>query len=246
MTDKKKENRTVEQILADELDRQLEESPPKLPSREEFRAMAWEHLEEEKRKKQAKRNPRRILRKAGIAAGLVLAVLIGAYALNAVTDDVGADKNPKEKIITEDGMIIEDGGWGSFVEEGEQIVITDWDEVEVVKKKYKQLKTPTYTPYGYKFKQLTINNIVENNIISTYLFANKNKQKLEIELLVTENGTMSVGITEVNKKIECEKGTIYSQENNKKATIYLDDGIVVNIWHAIPEQELVKIIEAIQ
>lgn len=254
MTDNKE--RTIKDILNDEIERKLAENPPKMPTLEEFKAMAYERLEEKKAENteaeaevrtvvaNTKTDKKRKLYIACGAAGFVIAVMICAFAINMFTTDVGADKNPKDEIITEDGVIIEDGGWGSSEGEDNVWVIEDWKDVESAKITYSALLIPEFVPNGYIFKHLIIETFDTGDLKYEYLFTNKENVNLEIEVLNIDGGVFSAEIDGATRMLDSEKGIIYLIEENKIATIQSDDGSVV-IWHNISDYELIKTIDGL-
>lgn len=242
MTDNKKDEKTLSRMLSDAIDLQLEQDPPEKPTLEEFKAMAYERLAAAEMKKKRKRR----LCKLGVAASFIVAVLIGAFALNMITDDVGADKNPKEEIITEDGVIIEDGGYGSSVGEDNVWTISDWKHIEAAKKTYPEVAVIKYIPKGYTFEELEVTVLETNAIVSKYIFKDNNCQSIEIECVVIKKGEISTSISGVVRTIDSERGKIYFQNTSKKkATIQLDNGISVVIWGEINDNEFVKIVNGI-
>lgn len=261
MTDKKNEERTIKDVLCDDIDRRLEENPPKMPTLEEFKAMAYERLAEADAKGtdadtqaisesretvKVKGTKTKTLKTAGLVAGFVIAVIIGAFAFNAYIDDVGADKNPKEEIVTEDGVIIEDGGWGSSDGEDGVWVITDWEHVEAAKETIPELLIPGYIPEGYEFEKLTIETVSEGMMICEYIF-NNGESIVEIESQHYSSTTSSFNIGDVARKVESQKGMVYIQEYNKKiATIQIDDGILLYIESTVSDNDIIKIIDSLK
>lgn len=255
MTDNKE--RTIKDILNDEIERKLAENPPKVPTLEEFKAMAYERLEEKKVENteaeaevrtvvaNTKTDKKRKLYIACGAVGFVIAVMICAFAINMFTTDVGADKNPKDEIVTEDGVIIEDGGWGSSEGEDNVWVIEDWKDVESAKETVPDLLIPKYIPDGYQFKQLTINNFIENDITYEYLYFGSCSELLEIEIISIKGGEVSSNINDVTKTLDTIKGKVYIQSEKKIATIRLHDGTVIHLIGSQNDNEIVKIIESI-
>ena len=254
MTDNKKE-RTIQDILNDEIERQLEKNPPAKPSFEEFREMAYNRMKNEAEGDDASKegdnimpvdakNIKRILRTAGVAAGFVMAVLAGMFAFNTLNSEVGADKNPKEEIVTEDGVIIEDGGWGSDDGEDNVWVIEDWEHVQAAKETIPELLIPTYIPEGYEFERLEIENFIKNDFKCEYLFFDSKNRLLEIEHIVTKGTLNTAQIGNIENILQSKKGEIYIQKN-KIATIQIDDGII-NVCGNMINEEIIKIIDGIK
>ena len=203
------------------------------PSLEEFKVMVYKDRERRRRKRRA-------------AAACVAVILIaGFFTFDYLVPEVGADKNPKEEIITEDGVIIEDGGWGSSVGEENVWVITDWAQVKDAKTIYPQLIVPEYIPPKFSFKNLIIERYVEGDLRSEYTFesTDKNNQFIEIAIIYMEGGETSLYLDGNLERVICSKGTIYIKESENKATMQIDDGIILEIWYAGDNSELIAIIE---
>ena len=74
------------------------------------------------------------MRAAGFAA-LFIIVVAGIFFISGGYFDVGADKNPKEQIVKDDMVVSKDGGYGDDGGEDE-LVITEWDEIDNYYKEY--------------------------------------------------------------------------------------------------------------
>ena len=96
------------------------------------------------------------------------------------TTDVDADKNAKEEIVTEDGVVIEDGGWGSDDEESWEI--TDWNEVSAMKATIPQLIIPEYIPDNL-WRRDCVYHSSRINDLSQFCLALKNHQGAGLALL---------------------------------------------------------------
>ena len=229
----KKAEMTSEEAFSEEIKRRLAEPDSGKPSLEEFKLMVYKDRERRRKKRNA------------AVAGIVVALLAGFFAFDTLVPEVGADKNPKEEIITEDGVIIEDGGWGSSVGEENEWVITEWAQVKDAKIIYPQLIVPEHIPPKFSFKKLIIERYVEGDLRSEYLFesTDKNKRFLEVAIIYMEGGETSLYLDGPFEKITCSKGTIYIKETENKATMQIDDGIILEIWYAGDNAELIDIIE---
>ena len=161
--------RSIREIISDVTDRELKDFATGNLTPDELVAMA---AAEERRRK------RRMRRISGIAALFVIVLACGAFfVFSTFTTDVDADKNPKEEIVTEDGVIIEDGGWGSSSEDMWEI--TDWKEVSIAKSSIPDLIVPQYVPLDYAFKKLVIGD-TENIKNIEYIFENSNAKEIVI------------------------------------------------------------------
>lgn len=228
---------TLKEAFDAELMKRLEENPPEIPTYEEFSAMVDKSLAERCRRRK---------RIAGIAAGFVVVLLAGILACTNLTADVDADKNPKEERITEDGVIIEDGGWGSSEDEDNVRIVTDWEQVEEAKVILPNLIVPKYVPKEYEFEKLTIEKLASSSATCEYVFSNEDKKTVEIEIYFIKGGEESFAVNSIDRILETSKGSVYIQEMKTKiATIQIDDGKNVVIWHELPDQELIKVIEGL-
>ena len=239
------DERSLRDILSDEIDRRLTENPPAKPTLEEFKAMAYKRLEEDERELvHTKTKSRRKLRIACLVACFVLALIVGGVAFNHITTDVDADKNPKEEIITEDGVIIEDGGWGSSVGEENVWVTEDWDEVDAIQVHFPELHIPEHFPKGYVFDMLEIEKTDTGILKSELIFSNNKNGQIKVEELLFEEGEVSFDIESIDKRTTCEFGTIYLQSSKKIATMQIDDGMIV-LYCDLTEKEIVKVFESL-
>ena len=153
--------RSIREIISDATDRELKDFATGNLTPDELVAMA---AAEERRRK------RRMRRISGIAALFVIVLACGAFfVFSTFTTDVDADKNPKKEIVTEDGVIIEDGGWGSSSEDG--WIITDWKEVSAAKATIPELVIPEYVPKGYEFESLKVEGSKECTV-AQYSYSN--------------------------------------------------------------------------
>lgn len=237
MADNNENKQTVEEILAAAIERQHCQRPPRTITPEQLKAMAAERQRQKRR---------RLLRTAGFAAVFVIAVISTALLFNMITVDVGADKNAKEEIRTENGVVIEDGGWGSSSEN--IIITTESSEIQAYKKAEPRLIILNYVPENYNFEKLSIEKIEIGDTICEYVYTDiNNKFILEIEEYIQASGASSLSIDNIAKVLACQKGQIYIQgkNDNKRAIIQLDDGIIIKIWTVLPDDELIKIIESI-
>lgn len=224
--------KTLKEIFSEEIRAELASGRTKKPTFEEFKEM----VEKEKSKRRKKYT--------AIAACFVTALVVGFFAFDYMACDVGADKNPKEIIQTEDGVIIEDGGYGSSTDEDNVLRITNWSDIDDIKVAVPEIPLVKYIPNGYKFSALSVEIHPNGDVLCKYSFLNKNNEMLEMESIVM-SGEVSLDITDVVATRECKKGLIYFQNgSNKIATIQVDGG-VINLIGNISENEAIKIINGI-
>lgn len=228
--------RRIREIISDATDRELKDFATGSLTPDELVAMA---AAEERRRK------RRMRRISGIAALFVIVLACGAFfVFSTLTTDVDADKNPKEEIITEDGVIIEDGGWGSSSEDMWEI--TDWKEVSIAKSSIPDLIVPQYVPLDYAFKKLVIGD-TENIKNIEYIFENSNAKEIVIKEDIYSEKLESTEIYKKDREISTNKGNvyIYEGESMNNAIIKLNDGIIVYIWTDLDDTEIEKMVNSI-
>ena len=228
--------RSIREIISDATDRELKDFATGNLTPDELVAMA---AAEERRRK------RRMRRISGIAALFVIVLACGAFfVFNTFTTDVDADKNPKEEIVTEDGVIIEDGGWGSSSEDMWEI--TDWKEVSIAKSSIPDLIVPQYVPLDYAFKKLVIGD-TENIKNIEYIFENSNAKEIVIKEDIYSEKLESTEIYKKDREISTNKGNvyIYEGESMNNAIIKLNDGIIVYIWTDLDDTEIEKMVNSI-
>lgn len=236
MTDNKENRKSFEEFIAETVERQYNMDAPKTITPQE--------LEERLKKRQKQRRARR-LRTVGFAAVFVIAVICTSIGFNALTTNVGADKNDKEEIRTEDGVVIEDGGWGSSSED--KVVITEWAEIDIYRASNPKIISLKYIPEEYKFEKLVIEYIETGDLKCEYIFENHDNIKLEIEEYVQETGVNIFAVEGDARVIDSAKGNIYIKENeSKKAIIQFADGINIIILGALSDNEIIKIVDSIR
>ena len=230
--------KSVREIISDATDRELRDFTTGSLTPEELTAMA---AAEERRRK------RRMRRINGIAALFVIVLACGAFfVFSTFTADVDADKNPKEEIVTEDGVIIEDGGWGSSSEDTWEI--TDWSEVSVMKATIPELVIPEYIPEGYEFERLTIESI--GSIIDVdYLFVKTESKQIVLQQKIQTEKIEMTQVYDYDKCIKSSKGDIYvldgSDSEINNAIMQMDDGIIIYIWYSVNAYEIKKVVESL-
>lgn len=236
MNDINDQKTAEQQAFSEEIRRRLAEPGSGKPTLDEFKVMVYKDREKRRKKRNA------------LVACIVAAFIVGYLTYDDLVPEVGADKNPKETIQTEDGVIIEDGGWGSSEEKEGVYIIDNWEHISDAALIEPNILIPEYIPSGYHFEQLTIERFEKDNSTSEYLFANQEENVMEIEIVVFKNDSISTDINNIKQTIESEKGTIYIQgENkNKRATILMDDGISIYIWGELSDFDILKIVEKLR
>lgn len=227
--------RSIREIISDATDRELKDFATGNLTPDELVAMA---AAEERRRK------RRMRRISGIAALFVIVLACGAFfVFSTFTTDVDADKNPKKEIVTEDGVIIEDGGWGSSSEDTWEI--TDWNEVNTAKATIPELMIPEYIPEGYEFERLTIDNLGTSQRMA-FIFVNNYGIELFINEYKQGESLQVTDIFDYSRIIESQKGNVYllDMDTNIKATIQINDDLIVEIFSELTDNELIDIINS--
>lgn len=217
-----------QQAFSEEIRRRLAAPDSGKPTLEEFKLLVYKDREKRRKKRNA------------LVACIVAAFIVGYLTYDDLVPEVGADKNPKKTIQTEDGVIIEDGGYGSSVGEENVWVTEDWEQVEDAQNIFPRMAVLHYVPEGYIFTSLVIRQNEVGSYVSKYLFKDIEKNTLEIDVYQFDDRETSIDINNVVRKIELKKGDIYIQDENKKATVHFEDGIAV-IWPSLSDEDLVKI-----
>ena len=232
MNDINDQKTAEQQAFSEEIRRHLAEPGSGKPTLDEFKVMVYKDREKRRKKRNA------------LVACIVAAFIVGFLTFDDLVPEVGADKNPKETIQTEDGVIIEDGGWGSSTGENDIWKTEDWSEVIKIKEECPELIIPYYWPKEYVFKQFVMESIIEGDMICQYIFTNKDEKILEMEFVIINTEENTTNINNIARVIDTEKGEVYLLKGEtKNAVTQTDEGIIVNIWGDIADAELVKIVE---
>lgn len=235
MSEPNRNNRTIKEIITDATDRELEDYETGLMTPEKLRGLA---AAENRRKKL------RYRKIAGLAALFMVVIVSAVMVFNSMTSDVDADKNHKEEIVTDDGVVIEDGGWGSSSEDN--WTVKDWDEVKTVKAAIPELAVPEYIPEGYVFDKMEIKG-TQNAIDVDYTFICSGKKIFMMHQCICDEKLDATHIYSIDKSINSNKGLIYFIDDveNKEAIIQLDDGIILELWNDFSDSDNIRIIENI-
>lgn len=229
-------DKSLGEIISSIAEEELEKYPKKNVTRDDLIKINAKH---------SRRRRKKFIKIAGFAALFVFAVILtGAFMF--ATDglvNVDADKNPKEKTVTEDGVVVEDGGYNS--ESTDKLIITEWDEIEnEYLEDLQGILVPQYVPDGYEFKKLTIESL---NEIQTYvyIFENNQSEVFELHQYIHTGSLNSVKIEDREKALKCERGMIYLQEIGEinKATIQINGGMIIDVWGDFTDDEFIKIID---
>lgn len=236
--DNGRQERTIGEIISDATDEELKHYHTGTLTPEELRSAV---------DKEQRAGRRRMLRRLTAAAALLMLVVAATvFAFENFTIDVDADKNAKEEIVTEDGVVIEDGGWGSDSEQSWEI--TDWDEVATNKMLVPDLMVPNYLPEKYEFEKLVIHEM-DNAVSIEYLFLEKGgEEDLILNQFINKESLESTHIYNSEEVVESNKGNIYitKQEMINTATIQIEDDCIIEILSSLTNEEVVKIIESLK
>lgn len=227
------DERTMEDIIKDATDRYLDSFPEKEITVSDLEDMVSRH---------DRKTRKRTVRAAGFAA-LFIIVAAGIFFISGGYFDVGADKNPKEQIVKDDMVVSKDGGYGDDGGEDE-LVITEWDEVEnAYIKQFPKIVTPTYIPKGYEFYSLKIQQ-TEESYTYKYIYKSEN-DIIEMHEFYNMGNLNSLETKNSKKQLDSDKGTIYIQDidDTRKATIQLNDGIFLEIWCDLDDNDIKQIID---
>lgn len=225
------ESRTLKEIIYDVTEQELSGFRDDTVAADKLKMMA---------QKQTSRLRRRN-RLIGAAAVIFVALAGVLFAVGDFFENVEADKNAREEIVTEDGVVIEDGGWGSSRED--KLVISDWDEVILLGKKVDEIIIPQYVPDRFSFKTLYVES-VENDYITCEFTFSSSIDDIEIHECIMSNMMESFVADEVDYVINCNFGEAYIHDagGNKKATVQVDDSTLINIWGVLDDKEIQMIV----
>ena len=230
------DERTMEDIIKDATDRYLDSFPEKEITVSDLEDMVSRH---------DRKTRKRTVRAAGFAA-LFIIVAAGIFFISGGYFDVGADKNPKEQIVKDDMVVSKDGGYGDDGGEDE-LVITEWDDIEsIYKTSFKGILIPSYIPKEYKFKELRIENEADTYMYK-YVFESNNSV-IEIHEYYCSMDIASTESMDNEHSIDCSRGKIYKKnmDGTAKATIQLDDSMIVEIWSTLPDKDIIKIVDYLE
>lgn len=232
------ERKSLQELVKDATWQELSQYPNDTVSAAEIKTMLD--------KRASLRRSRRI-RGFGAAALFVLVIAAALFAYNTIAEDVEADKNAPEEIVTEDGVVIEDGGWGSSSEDN--IIIDDWDDIIIAKQHVEKLLIPEYIPEGYSFESLTIEEVESTTTTCIFRFLNKEKtDSLEIHEYISINELGSTEVNETHEYILYNNGKIYlsKMDDIKIATIQMNDGVSIFLRGNINNKDIRKIVEGLK
>ncbi len=227
-------NRSLEDIIKDATERELDRFPKAELTPGALLAMERRH-DRRKRKK--------ILRIASIAAMFII-IAAGAVFVTGGYFDAGADKNPKEEIVTDDGIVSRDGGYGDQGGEDE-FVLDSWDDVEGYKDNFEGIIIPEYMNDKYQFKEFSASEQKES-FSYRFVFDYKS-QEIELQEYYYIGKLGSFEMSNSDQTLKSKYGEIYikKMDNNKKATIQIDDGYIIDLWSNLSNEEIVSIIESL-
>lgn len=229
------DNKTLKEIVCEVTEQELSRFPDDTVTVEQLKAMA------EKQSVRLKRRRSRIIAAAAVFFVALAGVLIafGDFPVN-----VEADKNAPEEIVTEDGVVIEDGGWGSSSED--RLVITEWDEVEEAKQHIPELVIPEYIPAEFKFELFAVSG--DNDLVCKYIYADNNEHKIEMHQFIHSNYYNSFNQEAYDTIINYEMGKIYLSRDDGEniATIVSNDGYIIKIWGIDNQSEITRIADGLK
>jgi len=232
MNDINDQKTAEQQAFSEEIRRRLAEPGSGKPTLDEFKVLVYKDREKRRKKRNA------------LVACIVAAFIVGYLTYDDLVPEVGADKNLKETIQTEDGVIIEDGGWGSSTGEDDVWVVTEKGDIPLVKKGIPELVVPRYIPSNYEFIQLEVEMIDNSAITCKYTYEEKHSQQLKIEIHISNTSKNSHEVSKYEKVIKTNQGDVYiCEEKNKIATMQIDDGIIVNVRANISNEEMIRVFD---
>ena len=227
------DRKSLKEIISDITEQELTGCSDEAVSAEQLKSMEKEYSLRLKR--------RRLIGAAAAFFVFIAGALLVSVNLPA---DVDADKNAPEEIVSEDGVVIEDGGWGSS---GDTKIITDdWDEVEIIKEDFDKLMIPQYIPDGYKFVELSIDIMEGENSAGIFKFSNGHSD-LEIHEFFSNSNLDSTEIQSTCTIEDEDIGKVYIDDSNEiiKAASIVNGSFIVEIWGTENINVLIQIIRSL-
>lgn len=230
-----RENRTIENIIYDAVERENEAGGKKTMSRERL---------EEIVQRDKKRSAKHMRRAAGLAAALIIVIAGAVIAFDTSLFDAGANKTGEEETVTEDGVVVEDEGWGSGDEN--VVVFENWEEALLAREDIEGLLVPEYVPEGYEFDNLQIENLEDGSLMCIFKFTAGQEEFIEIYEFIQAQGATAMTTVDGNGyHIETNLGNTYISEygeGGKKATVQTDGGVIVDVISGLNDSKIVEII----
>lgn len=234
-----RENRTIENIIYDAVERENEAGGKKTMSRERL---------EEIVQRDKKRSAKHMRRAAGLAAALIIVIAGAVIAFDTSLFDAGANKTGEEETVTEDGVVVEDEGWGSGDEN--VVVFENWEEALLAREDIEGLLVPEYMPEGYEFDNLQIENLEDGSLMCIFRFTAEQNEFIEIhEFIQAQDASAMTVVVDSSYQMETEKGVAYVAENDddtKKATVQTDGGVIVDVISGLNDSEITAIINNLE
>lgn len=176
------------------------------------------------------RRPRRFVRVAAVAAGLVI-VLLGANLFILVNDE--ADSYGDKGILHR----IQQGIYGIFTDEEEvaendvkeTLSISEEADLDVALEFLPELYLPGYVPAGYSFESLTIDEYFSGSFFAEYVLTGGEDREITIGLEYAE-GDVEYASPGDGRFIEREDRKIYVAEDQVfgevDVSVYLEDCLI--------------------
>lgn len=230
------DGKTLKEIICEVTEQELVSFPNDTVTVEQLKLMA------DKQSARVKRRRNRMIAATAVFFVALIGVLL---AFGDLFENVEADKNAQEGIVTEDGVVIEDGGWGSI--SNDIVETTDWEEVAEIKYHFEELIIPRVIPKGYSFEKLIISDVGSDDMNSEYRFVSNNNEMI-IHQFLHFNSLNSFEQENYDKTIESDKGKIYIRNDNENtiATIAVSGGCIVKIWGISDTNTIVDIVDGLE
>lgn len=199
---------------------------------------AW--MREAQRKKLARR------RHYMMAAACMLVFCVGITVLTglpkiekpyAIAGNNGAVKSQEQEgVVTKNNSVGAEENPG-----GERVTVTDWKQVEPLKKEYPELMVPEYIPEGYGFMKLTLD---DNANVHKYEYCFQNKGDI-IWLKQIEGLTVSI-FNEHERNVESNAGPVYFKNDGiENAGIQKGNQMIV-VSGQLSDAEMIRILESLK
>lgn len=196
---------------------------------------------------EADRQKRRARIKRGVSIACCLLILcfgtIGIkYALDYDGSVAVAGKNDDTVNESGNNVVIKPNEEDAEANTGvREIQCNSMKDVQTLKQKFPNLKTPHYTPDGYTFSSLTIK---YSDLMEKYIYTYSNG-KNELEIAQVSDVTAAV-FSEYNRKIKCDFGEILIiEDKGLMAGCKIENGALFVVAKRCKDEELIEIMNHI-
>lgn len=200
-----------------------------------------------KKTERVKKNPRRIKRYAGIAAGIAIVFFVGTTVSSLLSGDaVYGDKGLLHRLYQSVMGVDTDQQDAALTEEyTESFETGDMDDIDdAVDFSGRGLYVPDYLPEGYRLELLSVEKEGDGSLEAFWELKNGEKKLNIVEIYTGEadDGTVSAGGE--GKLIRMKDRVIYAREEDsdgeRSVAVFTEDAMI-DIYGAITEEEGIRI-----